>query len=90
LSHFKLRRGGRIAAKNALGYEIKFPRLLNSFAAKLFDKSIASVGVTEAIAKEEGIDVFVTKKAAKSKHVMMEGGKPYTVKLIADLPEMWV
>lgn len=76
--------GGRIAAKNILGYGIKFPRLLNSFAAKLFDKSIASVGITEAIAKEEGIDVFVAKKSAKSKHVMIEGGKPYTVKLIFD------
>lgn len=76
--------GGRVAAKNALGYEIKFPRLLNSFAAKLFDKSIASVGLTEAIAKEEGMDVFVTKKSAKSKHVMMAGGKPYTIKLIFD------
>jgi len=76
--------GGRIIAKNALGYEIKFPKLLNSFAAKLFDMSIASVGVTEAIAKAEGFDVLVTKQAAKSKHVMMEGGKPYTVKLIFD------
>jgi len=57
---------------------------LNSFAAKLFDKSIASVGVTEEIAKKEGIDIFITKQAAKSKHVMMEGGKPYTVKLIFD------
>jgi NADH oxidase (H2O2-forming) len=76
--------GGRIAAKNILGYGIKFPRLLNNFAAKLFDKSIASVGITEAIAKDEGIDVFVAKKSAKSKHVMIEGGKPYTVKLIFD------
>ncbi|MBN1454921.1 MAG: FAD-dependent oxidoreductase [Methanomicrobia archaeon] len=76
--------GGRIAAKNILGYGIKFPRLLNSFAAKLFDKSIASVGITEAIAKEEGFDVFVAKKSAKSKHVMIEGGKPYTVKLLFD------
>ncbi|HDS46247.1 MAG TPA: pyridine nucleotide-disulfide oxidoreductase [Methanomicrobia archaeon] len=74
--------GGRIAAKNILGYGIKFPRLLNSFAAKMFDKSIASVGITEAIAKEEGFDVFVAKKSAKSKHVMIEGGKPYTVKLL--------
>ena len=76
--------GGRIAAKNILGYGIKFPRLLNGFAAKLFDKSIASVGLTEAIAKDEGLEVFVAKKSAKSKHVMIEGGKPYTVKLIFD------
>jgi len=76
--------GGRIAAKNVLGYEIKFPRVLNSFAAKLFDKSIASVGLTEAIARDEGIDVFVAKKTAKSKHMMIEGAKPYTVKLLFD------
>jgi len=76
--------GGRIIAKNALGYKIKFPKLLNCFATKLFDKLIASVGVTEAIAREEGFDILVTKQAAKSKYVMMEGGKPYTVKLIFD------
>jgi len=76
--------GGRIIAKNALGYEIEFPKLLNGFATKLFDKSIASVGVTEAIAREEGFDILVTKQTAKSKYVMMEGGKLYTVKLIFD------
>ena len=76
--------GGRIIAKNALGYKIEFPKLLNCFATKLFDKSIASVGVTEAIAREEGFDILVTKKEAKSKYVMMEGGKSYTVKLIFD------
>ncbi|HIE13343.1 MAG TPA: pyridine nucleotide-disulfide oxidoreductase [Desulfotomaculum sp.] len=76
--------GGRIAAKNILGYGIKFPRLLNSFAAKLMEKSFASVGITEAAAKKEGIDVFAAKKSAKSKHVMIEGGKPYTVKLLFD------
>jgi pyruvate/2-oxoglutarate dehydrogenase complex dihydrolipoamide dehydrogenase (E3) component len=67
-----------------LGYEIKFPRVLNSFAAKLFDKSIASVGLTEAIARDEGIDVFVAKKSAKSKHMMIASTKPYTVKLLFD------
>ena len=76
--------GGRIAAKNILGYGIKFPLLLNSFAAKLFDKSIASVGITEAIAREDGFEVFVAKRSAKSKHVMIEGGKPYTAKLLFD------
>ncbi len=74
--------GGRIAAKNILGYSIKFPLLLNSFAAKVFDKSIASVGITEVIAKDDGLDVFVAKRSAKSKHVMIDGGKPYTVKLL--------
>jgi len=76
--------GGRIAAKNILGYNIKFPRLLNSFAAKVFDKSIASVGISEAQAKGERINVFAVKKVAKSKHAMIQGAKPYTIKLVFD------
>ncbi|CAD7766814.1 MAG: Coenzyme A disulfide reductase [Candidatus Argoarchaeum ethanivorans] len=75
---------GRIAAKNALGYQIEFPGLLNSFAIRFFDKTIASIGVTEAIAKEEGIDVFATTKTVKTKYAMIKGGKPYSLKLIFD------
>ncbi|RZB31134.1 MAG: hypothetical protein SRB1_01817, partial [Desulfobacteraceae bacterium Eth-SRB1] len=75
---------GRIAAKNALGYQIEFPGLLNSFAIKLFNKTVASIGVTEAIAEEEGIDVFATTKTVKTKYAMIEGGKPYSLKLIFD------
>ena len=76
--------GGRIAAKNALGYKIEFPKLLNSLIVKLFDKSIASVGITEATAREEGIDVFVAKRSSKTKYAMIEGGKPYILKLVFD------
>ncbi|CAD6493362.1 MAG: Coenzyme A disulfide reductase [Candidatus Argoarchaeum ethanivorans] len=75
---------GRIAAKNALGYQIEFPGLLNSFAIKLFNKTVASIGVTEAIAEEEGINVFATTKTVKTKYAMIEGGKPYSLKLIFD------
>jgi NADH dehydrogenase/NADH oxidase (H2O2-forming) len=74
--------GGRIIAKNLLGYAIEFPKFLNAFATRLFDKSIATTGITEAVAKDEGIDIVVSKQRARSKHVMIEGGKPYTVKLI--------
>lgn len=76
--------GGRVIAKNVLGYKVEFPRLLNSFATKLFDLSVASVGITESAAQEEGIEVQVARKEARSKHVMIEGGKPYTIKLIFD------
>ncbi len=74
--------GGRIAAKNILGYNIKFPGLINSFATKFFDKSIAGCGVTELEAKEHRIDVVSTRQGSISKHSMMRDKKPYIVKLI--------
>ncbi|MHC1635554.1 MAG: NAD(P)/FAD-dependent oxidoreductase [Candidatus Methanospirareceae archaeon] len=74
--------GGRVIAKNIQGYKIEFPRLLNSFSTKLFDMVVASTGITERIAKEEGIEVIAVKKGARSKYAMIEGGRPYTMKLI--------
>jgi NADH oxidase (H2O2-forming) len=76
--------GGRIIAKNILGYGIEFPPLLNSFSTKCFDKSIAGTGITETEAKNEGINVVTSKQSSFSKHSMMRGKKPYTVKLIFD------
>jgi NADH oxidase (H2O2-forming) len=76
--------GGRIIAKNILGYAVEFPRLLNNFATKLFDLSVASVGITQSAAQQEGIEVQPVRKDARSRHVMIEGGKPYTLKLIFD------
>jgi len=76
--------GGRVIAKNILGYKIKFPRLVNSFATKFFDKSIAGAGITESQAENEGIEVVSARQKSASKHSMMRGGKPYTVKLIFD------
>ncbi|MEA3490243.1 MAG: FAD-dependent oxidoreductase [Candidatus Omnitrophota bacterium] len=74
--------GGRIIAKNISGYEVKFPPLLNSFATKFFDKSIAGTGITEAEARSEAIDAISAIQTSASKHSMMREGKPYTVKLI--------
>ena len=76
--------GGRIAAKNILGHGIEYPPLVNSFATKFFDKSIAGTGITESEAKKEGIDVVSATQSSASKHSMMRGRKPYTVKLIFD------
>ena len=74
--------GGRVIAKNILGYRIKFPPLVNSFATTLFDLAVASAGITESAAKAEGIAVVSAKKDAMSKHSMLKGKKPYTVKLV--------
>jgi len=76
--------GGRIIAKNILGYKIEFPPLLNNFATKLLDKSVAGVGLTEEAAKRAGIDVAVGKFTTVNKHLMMKDKKSYTVKLIFD------
>ena len=75
---------GRIIARNILGYNIKFPPLLNTFATKFFDKSIAGTGITEAEAVREGIDAVSAAQSSASKHSMMRGRKPYTVKLVFD------
>ena len=74
--------GGRVAAKNVLGYKIEFPGLINSFATKFFDKSIAGCGITESEAKADGINTISAKQNSISKHSMMRDKKPYVVKLI--------
>ena len=76
--------GGRIAAKNILGYNIEFPLLINSFATKFFDKSIAGTGITESEAKKEGIETVSAIQSSASKHSMMRGRRPYSIKLIFD------
>ncbi len=74
--------GGRLIAKNILGYRIRFPGLINNFATKFFDKSIAGAGITELEARRNGLDIISIKQDSISKHSMMKERKPYTVKLI--------
>jgi pyruvate/2-oxoglutarate dehydrogenase complex dihydrolipoamide dehydrogenase (E3) component len=76
--------GGRLVAKNILGYKLKYPAFINSFATKFFDKSIAGAGITESHAAENGIETITAQQSSISKHSMMKGRKPYTVKLIFD------
>ena len=73
---------GRVIAKNILGFDVKFPPLINSFCTKFFDKSIAGAGITELEAKKEGIEVVTAKQDSISKHSMMRERKPYVLKLI--------
>jgi NADH oxidase (H2O2-forming) len=56
---------GRLAAKRLAGFEIEFPGVLNNCACKLFEKTIASTGLTEEQAQREGFDtVSATVKQA--------------------------
>jgi len=75
---------GRVIAKNILGFNIKFPPLINSFCTKFFDKSIAGAGITELEAKKQGIEVVTAREESISKHSMMRERKRYVVKLIFD------
>ncbi|MCK4423788.1 MAG: hypothetical protein KAV18_06940, partial [Candidatus Omnitrophica bacterium] len=73
-----------IIAKNILGDKIEFPPLLNSFATKFYDKSIAGTGITESEAIKEGINPISAKQSSISRHSMMREKKPYIVKLVFD------
>lgn len=75
---------GRLIAKNMLGYNTKFTGVLNTFATKLGDISLASSGLTERAAQQENIETIIAKVSSESKHSMMAGKEPYTVKLIFD------
>jgi NADPH-dependent 2,4-dienoyl-CoA reductase/sulfur reductase-like enzyme len=76
--------GGRIIAKNILGRGKEYPRLINSFATKFFEKSIAGTGITETLARNNGIKAVSAIQSSSSQHSMMRGRKSYTVKLIFD------
>jgi NADPH-dependent 2,4-dienoyl-CoA reductase/sulfur reductase-like enzyme len=75
---------GRLAAKRLAGYEIEFPGILNSSACKIFEKSIAATGLTEEQAQQEGFDTVSATAASRSKHGMIPGMKPWTLKLVFD------
>ena len=74
---------GRLAAKRLAGYSIPFPGVLNTMAVKLFDKYVAATGLTEGQAQEtEGFQTVSAMVDSRSKHGMIEGAKPWTIKLV--------
>jgi NADPH-dependent 2,4-dienoyl-CoA reductase/sulfur reductase-like enzyme len=74
---------GRLMAKRLAGYEIPFPGVLNSTAVKLFDKTVAATGLTEVQAQEsEGLETVSAVVDSRSKHGMIKGTKPWTIKLV--------
>jgi len=75
---------GRLAAKRLAGYQIEFPGVLNAIAVKLFDKVIAATGLTEARAQDEAFKTVSAMVDSRSKHGMIPGVKPWTLKLVFD------
>lgn len=75
---------GRLAAKRLAGYEIEFPGILNNSACKIFEKNIAATGLTEEQAEQEGFATICSTVKSRSKHGMIPGTKPWTLKLVFD------
>ncbi len=75
---------GRLMAKRLAGYDIPFPGLLGNSAVKLFDKYVAATGFTETQAGKEGFDPVSATVESGSKHAMIPGMKPWTLKLVFD------
>jgi len=75
---------GRLAAKRIAGFEIEFPGVLNNSACQIFDKSIAATGLTEEQAQKEGLATVSATVTSRSKHGMIPGVKPWTLKLVFD------
>ncbi len=75
---------GRLIAKRLAGYDIEFPGTLNNCAVKLFDKDIAATGCTEEQAWQDGFETVSATVNSRSKHGMIPGVKPWTIKLVFD------
>jgi NADH oxidase (H2O2-forming) len=75
---------GRLAAKRLAGYNIEFPGILNNSAVRLFNKYIAATGITDVQAQKEGFETVCATVDSRSKHGMIPGVKPWTIKLVFD------
>ena len=73
---------GRLVAKRLNGAAIPFTGPLNSSCVKLFDLCAASVGLTEKLAKKHGIKPACFTADSRSKHGMIKGMKPWTLKVV--------
>lgn len=75
---------GRLIAKKLAGYNIPFPGVLNNSAVRIFDKYICAVGLNEDQAEKEGFQAIGAVVDSSSKHKMIPGSKPWTLKLVFD------
>ncbi|MGW8195568.1 MAG: NAD(P)/FAD-dependent oxidoreductase [Desulforhopalus sp.] len=75
---------GRLAAKRLAGYNIAFPGVLDAGGCKMFDMIITATGFTEESAKKEGFETVSAVVDSRSKHGMIPGMKPWSIKLVFD------
>jgi NADPH-dependent 2,4-dienoyl-CoA reductase/sulfur reductase-like enzyme len=77
-------KGGRIAGENMAGAQTKFPGILGTSVAKVFDYTIAQTGLTEKQAgqSEKLGDTETTTITGGNRAHYYPGSKPMTVKLV--------
>ncbi|WP_418791030.1 FAD-dependent oxidoreductase [Phosphitispora sp. TUW77] len=75
---------GRLIAKRLAGCNISFPGVLNNSAVRIFNKYISAVGFNEDQAVKEGFSVLGVTVNSSSKHRMIPGNEPCTLKLVFD------
>jgi NADPH-dependent 2,4-dienoyl-CoA reductase/sulfur reductase-like enzyme len=75
---------GRLIAKRMAGFAIPFPGTLNNSVVRLFDKYIGAVGFTERDAAANGFAPVAVTVGSRSRHGMIPGVKPWTLKLVFD------
>lgn len=73
---------GRLVAKRLKGGAIPFPGVLNNSCVKLSELSASSVGLTEELARSNGLKTASFTVDSRSKHGMIQGMKPWTLKVI--------
>ncbi len=76
---------GRLVAKRLAGAAIPFPGVLHNSCVKLFDLCAAGVGLTEEQARGYDIQTASFTVDSRSKHGMIKGMRPWTLKVIFDI-----
>jgi NADH dehydrogenase len=73
---------GRVVAQNILGREIRFPGVINTNASTAFDWATGSAGLTEAAARDAGMDVATGRSEVADRYPMMDGLSTIHTKLV--------
>jgi len=77
-------RQGKVAGTNAVGGYAVFPGCLGSSASMLFDLEIGATGLTEALAKRNGITPLIGAVSSKTRADYYPGALPIKIKLVFD------
>jgi NADPH-dependent 2,4-dienoyl-CoA reductase/sulfur reductase-like enzyme len=75
---------GRVAGENAAGGDARFPGVLGTAICKTFDLNVGLTGLTEAAAREAGLNPITTVITARDKARYYPGARELTLKLIAE------
>ncbi len=75
---------GRLVAKRLAGAAIPFPGVLYGSCVKLLDLCAASVGLNEETAARLDMQTAAFTVDSRSKHGMIQGAQPWTLKVIFD------